>query len=148
MLPLSDVFFRWSSGCLRCITVLVYAAPMKKPIIQRLLSFLLACVLLGQVQAAMADWHIDVVHTGHDIHTPHLVSGGKHLVTWDGHGHSGQSSDIENHQHCCHTTTASIALPVVSVALPSSKATNITSTFTLDHYRDPLADLLIRPPIA
>ena len=68
MLPLSDVFFRWSSGCLRCVTVLVYAAPMKKPIIQRLLSFLLACVLLGQVQAAMADCHIDVVHTGHDIH--------------------------------------------------------------------------------
>lgn len=57
MQPLSDVFSRWSSGCLRCIAVLVYAAPMRKPIIHRLLPFLLACVLLAQTAVGVAGWH-------------------------------------------------------------------------------------------
>ena len=59
MQPLSDVFSRWSSGCLRCIAVLVYAAPMRKPTIHRLLSFLLACVLLAQTAVGVAGWHVD-----------------------------------------------------------------------------------------
>lgn len=121
---------------------------MNKSPFHRLLSLLLACFLLGQAFTAMADWHIDVVHTKHDIHTAHLVNGGQHFVTWDGHEHSGQSSDREHHQHCCHTATANIALPIAAVTLPLVASAVTTPMFTLEPYRDPHADLLIRPPIA
>lgn len=149
MPPLSDVFFRWSSECLRCITVLVYAAPMKKPIIQRLLSFLLACVLLAQTAVGVAGWHLDIPHSAQDTHIAHCAVMEKHAAVWSGHDHSGETDERgEQHHHCCHTAPGSLAVPVASLPLPPAESATLIPAFSTEPYRNPLADLLIRPPIA
>lgn len=132
---LSEAFFRWSSGCLRCITVLVYAAPMKKPIIQRLLSFLLACVLLAQTAVGVAGWHIDLPSVAQDSQTAHCATLEQHTAG-------------EQHHHCCHTTPGNVAVPVASWVLPPAESAKLIPAFSIEPYHNPHADLLIRPPIA
>ena len=145
MLPLPDVFSRWSSGCLRCIAVLVYDSPMKKPIIQRLLSFLLACVLLAQTAVGMADWHVDIPATVSSSQTVHCAAMEQHHVTH----HVGQQDSVGEHHHqCCHTTASSVAVPVNTLPVPQAKIAALLPLFSAEPYRNPHADLLIRPPIA
>lgn len=107
---------------------------MKKPTIQRLLSFLLAGVLLAQTAVGVAGWHIDFPPATHDHH-----------VTYDA-GH--QDTVDEHHHHCCYTTSSSIAVPVAALLLPQAESATLVSVFSAEPYRNPLADLLIRPPIA
>ena len=145
MPPLSDVFFRWSSECLRCITVLVYAAPMKKPIIQRLLSFLLACVLLAQTAVGVAGWHLDFPLVAHEHQSLHCATLEQHHATH----HAGEQDSVGEHHHqCCHTPASNVAVPMNTLLVPQAETAALLPLFSAEAYRNPHADLLIRPPIA
>ena len=145
MLPLPDVFSRWSSGCLRCITVLVYDAPMRKPTIHRLLSFLLACVLLAQTAVGVAGWHVDFPPAAHEHQSLHCATLEQHHATHDA---GGQDSVGEHHHQCCHTPAGNVAVPVNTLPVPQAKIAALLPLFSAEPYRNPHADLLIRPPIA
>ena len=122
---------------------------MKRTTIRRLLSFLLACVLLAQVAVGAAGWHLDVPHPAQDTHTAHCAVMGQHAAVWGGHDHSGETDERgEQHHYCCHTTPGSLAVPVASLPLPQAESVALIPAFSTDPYRNPLADLLIRPPIA
>ena len=115
--------------------MLVYSPSMKKIAIRRLLSFLLACVLLAQTAVGVAGWHIDFPHPEQDTLAAHCA-----LMEQDTLG--------EHHHQCCHTTSGSIAVPAASLALPQTESVTLIITFSAEPYCNPLADLLIRPPIA
>lgn len=118
---------------------------MKKPTIQRLLSFLLACILLVQVAVGVAGWHIDFPHPAQDIHTTHCAVMEQHYAT---HHADEQDSAGEHHHQCCHTAQGSVAVPVASLPLPLAESATLIPVFSTEPYCNPLADLLIRPPIA
>lgn len=141
MLPLPDVFSHWSSGNLHCPTMLVYAAPMKKIAIHRLLSFLLACVLLAQTAVGAADWHVDFPPAVHEQQS-------LHCVTLEHHYSGKQDSVGEHHHHCCHTPAGNVAVPVNTLLVQQAETAALLPLFSAEAYRNPHADLLIRPPIA
>ncbi|OQX01247.1 MAG: hypothetical protein BWK73_46750 [Thiothrix lacustris] len=114
---------------------------MNKLPIHRLLSLLLACLLLAQVAVATVGWHIDFPHQ-HEHEVAH------HSVVLAEHDHVAQDGTVEHHHHCCHDTTANVALPFASFSLPLTETTTFIPTAIIDPYRAPHADLLIRPPIA
>jgi len=118
---------------------------MKKPTIQRLLSFLLACVLLAQTAMGVAGWHIDFPHPARDAHTTHCAVMEQHHAT---HHADERDSVGEHHHQCCHTTPGSIAVPANALRLPQVESAMLLTVLTENPYRNPLADLLIRPPIA
>ena len=145
MQPLPDVFSRWSSGCLPCITVLVYAAPMRKPTIHRLLSFLLACVLLAQTAVGVAGWHVDFPLVAHEHQSLHCATLEQHHATH----HAGEQDSVgEHHHHCCHTPAGNVAVPVNTLLVQQAETAALLPLFSAEAYRNPHADLLIRPPIA
>ncbi|MDD5394965.1 MAG: hypothetical protein PHE17_18255 [Thiothrix sp.] len=118
---------------------------MKKPAVHHLLSFLLACVLLAQMAVGVAGWHIDFPPVAQDSQTAHCTVMEQHQATH----HAGEQDTVgEHHHHCCHATPGSVAVPVTSLALPQTEPAALIPAFSAEPYRNPLADLLIRPPIA
>lgn len=143
MLPPDDP--HESSGYLSAESVLFYPAPMRTPTIHRLLSLLLACVLLAQAAVAVAGWHIDFPPATHHHTAEHCAAMQQHL---DAH-HTGEPATAgEHHHHCCHSSVSGAAVPVAALLLPPTEPTTLIPAFAAEPYRNPLADLLIRPPIA
>lgn len=125
--------------------MMIYAAPMKKIAIHRLLSFLLACVLLAQTAVGAAGWHVDFPPAVHEQQSLHCVTLEHHHATH----HAGEQDGAgEHHHHCCHTPAGNVAVQVASLALPSAESAALVSVFSIEAYRNPHTDLLIRPPIA
>jgi len=117
---------------------------MKRLTNHHLLSVLLACLLLAQMAVATVGWHIDFPHQ-HEQHEHEMAH---HSVTFAEHDHVAQDGTVEHHHHCYHGTTANVALPFASFSLPLTATTTFIPTAIIDPYRNPHADLLIRPPIA
>lgn len=116
---------------------------MKQPSATRLLSFLLACALFGQLVLGVAQWYcldLDVSQAVADGHSDHCLA----------EIHPAEEPDTLDHHHhrCCHTTPSNIAVPAVSLTLLQSITLTLIPLFSADPYRNPLIDLLIRPPIA
>ena len=118
---------------------------MKKPTIQRLLSFLLACGLLAQTAGGVACWHLDFPFVSHDQQPAHCVVMEQHHAT---HHADEQDAVGEHHHQCCHTPAGNVAVPVNTLLVPQTETAALLPLFSAEAYRDPLTDLLIRPPIA
>lgn len=118
---------------------------MKKPIIHRLLSFLLACVMLAQTAVGVAGWYPDILPATHDHQSLHHAEMEHHLATH----HEGEHAAVgEHHHHCCHVSTVGVAVPVNTLPLPPVESAALIPAFSAEPYHSPLTDLLIRPPIA
>lgn len=135
---------RWSSGYLSGQPLLFYPAPMRTPTIHRLLPFLLACILLAQTVIAAAGWHLDSPPATHNHAAEHCTAMQQH---WNTH-HGGEQATAGEHHHCCHGNASGVAVPVAALLLPPTEPAALISAFSAESYRNPLADLLIRPPIA
>ncbi|MBO0611362.1 hypothetical protein [Thiothrix fructosivorans] len=118
---------------------------MKIIAIHRLLSFLLACVLLAQTAVGVAGWHIDFPPATPDHQSAHCAVIEQHHATH----HAGEQDTVGEHHHqCCHTPAGNVAVPVNTLFVPQVEMAALIPLFSTDPYRNPLADLLIRPPIA
>ena len=120
---------------------------MRNITIRHLFSLLLACVLLAQAAVSAADWHVDLPATTPNSQSVHCAAMAviQHHITH----HAGQQDSVGEHHHqCCHSTAGSVAVPTSAVSLPLTQLGVVIPPFAFYPYRNPHADLLIRPPIA
>lgn len=127
---------------------LSYPLRMNKITTNRLLSLLLACVLLAQIAVNMAVWHIDFPLSGQgQQQTLHSAAMEQHLATHHA-DEANHNLAAEHHHYCGHCSFSSTALPFQPMPLFLAQTEGSLPTFRPDNYRNPLTDLLLRPPIA
>ena len=118
---------------------------MRKPTIHRLLSFLLACVLLAQTTVGVAGWHVDFPLVAHEHQSLYCSALEQHHATH----HAGEQDSVGEHHHqCCHSPAGNVVVPMNTLLVPQVESATLIPVFSTELYRNPLADLLIRPPIA
>lgn len=129
--------------CLYSAWWLVYAAPMERLIRHRFLALFLTCVLLGQMAVSGLSWHIAAPPTPSETQAAHCLVTAQHLATPP----TAATDTVggEHLHHCCHATP--VSLVVTAVSWPLVVTATLMPAFSADPYRNPLADLLTRPPI-